>query len=295
MVFRVVGHELMPPLRMSTLHDVAHFAVEFVRNRLAGTPAATVLLPSPGQAPWLHDVWRSTSRPPGKLWWDGSMPPGERPDLAVVAAGGGPSFSCREALMLPGADRTRIHTEGPILELSLGRGPSTVVLVPGTAHGPSHLLTAAALGRLRAAELRAQTNEVRAVLLSGWGGPKARVTEAEQLRAAWQGQVVPLVMDTAARSTAENVLFAAALVSRISDVHNLILISSWSNALRAHLLALLAFRGTHVAVQSQILWGRAHAASLIPGTVGLLWMFLHLHRGRQLLLRGPGHVRPESL
>ena len=82
----------------------------------------------------------------------------------------------------------------------------TAIVVPG--HGRRgrdgvYRISATCLGLVREAERIAELAPVEAVLFSGWspiGGP----TEAEQMREAWQGPEVELVVEPTARVTAEN-------------------------------------------------------------------------------------------
>jgi uncharacterized SAM-binding protein YcdF (DUF218 family) len=81
----------------------------------------------------------------------------------------------------------------------------TAIVIPG--HGTSgpdgvHRISATCLALVREAERIAERTQVDAVLFSGWGrgGP----SEAEQMRSAWRGRDVELVLEQTATVTAEN-------------------------------------------------------------------------------------------
>jgi uncharacterized SAM-binding protein YcdF (DUF218 family) len=85
-------------------------------------------------------------------------------------------------------------------------GNRTAVVVPG--HGwPDlagvHRISGRCLRLVREAELLVSSAEADVVVFSGWsptGGP----SEAEQMRNAWRGPAVELVVEPTATSTAEN-------------------------------------------------------------------------------------------
>jgi uncharacterized SAM-binding protein YcdF (DUF218 family) len=82
----------------------------------------------------------------------------------------------------------------------------TAIVVPGHAtrgRDGVYRISAACLGLVREAERIASRVEVDAVIFSGWaraGGP----SEAEQMRSAWRGRDVELVVESTASVTAEN-------------------------------------------------------------------------------------------
>ena len=88
----------------------------------------------------------------------------------------------------------------------MGRSPGFAPLIPG--HGARgrdgvHQISAACLGLIREAERIAGVTAIDAVVFSGWtpnGGP----SEAEQMRSAWRGPEVELVVEPTASVTAEN-------------------------------------------------------------------------------------------
>ena len=82
----------------------------------------------------------------------------------------------------------------------------TAVVVPG--HGAVggdgvYRITSRCLELVREAERLARTLEPDAVVFSGWS-PVGGVSEAEQMRDAWRGPGVELVVEPTARTTVEN-------------------------------------------------------------------------------------------
>lgn len=295
-------HE-MPALLLPSEQAVRRFVVEWIRNRLAYLPGATVLLPDGRDSQWMHEWWTATEHAPGRVVaadrsratscdfavLDKASPVRTDADGQVAT-----TVRCIDALVLPGGDSGAVAAAAAVLELRTGVGSGNVLLVPGTSRGPAGRLTPAAIDRLRHAEAVARGGGVRAVVVSGWGGPDAHETEAYQLLQAWAGPPVPVIADPAARTTAENGVCCARLLAGLPDVREVILITSWSNALRQHLLARTAFRGTRIAVRSLVLWGRLHATSLRPGLLGILRMRRHLRAGEALLRYGRDDPRSKT-
>ena len=77
----------------------------------------------------------------------------------------------------------------------------TAIVVPGHAHGGR--ISNLCLELVREAERIADATHVDAVVFSGWA-PRGGESEAEQMRAAWHGPDVELVLEPTARVTAEN-------------------------------------------------------------------------------------------
>jgi DUF218 domain len=199
----------------------------------------------------------------------------------------------RDVLVAGDPDRSRLTVTMPSgrrVELVLGTPTGEVVVVPGTArtvHG-THRLTAESFGRLRRAERIASRRPVRALILSGWNGRDGHgSSEAAQLLDAWRGPEVPVVLDEAARTTAENALWSAALAAALGDVPRLRMITAWVSAPRLWLATRAALRGTGIRLRLSVVWGRAQAASWRPATAGLVHLRRHLRIGRALLTRGP--------
>jgi uncharacterized SAM-binding protein YcdF (DUF218 family) len=77
----------------------------------------------------------------------------------------------------------------------------TAIVVPG--HARRGRISSLCLALVREAERIAAATPVDAVVFSGWA-PPGREPEAEQMRAAWRGPDVELVVEPTAAFTAEN-------------------------------------------------------------------------------------------
>jgi uncharacterized SAM-binding protein YcdF (DUF218 family) len=83
---------------------------------------------------------------------------------------------------------------------------STAIVVPGHAtrgRDGVYRISATCRGLLREAERIAERTRVDAVILTGWA-PNGGASEAEQMRDAWRGPEVELVVEPTASVTAEN-------------------------------------------------------------------------------------------
>jgi uncharacterized SAM-binding protein YcdF (DUF218 family) len=106
---------------------------------------------------------------------------------------------------------------------------------------------------------------------------------------AWAGPDVPIILDEAARSTAENALCTAAIIGALGEVRDVVVVASWANALRLRLAFRAALRAHGLRPELSIVWGMAHGASWRPGIVGLFRLRQHLLAGRALLDQGLRH------
>jgi len=77
----------------------------------------------------------------------------------------------------------------------------SAIVVPG--HARRGRISSLCLELVREAERIAAATEVDAVVFSGWA-PRGGNSEADQMRAAWRGPDVELVLQPTARVTAEN-------------------------------------------------------------------------------------------
>jgi hypothetical protein len=206
---------------------------------------------------------------------------GDRPPLAIVGAGGGtPPSDAIELIVLPGAERGAPPHARTVTRCIIGNGSRRTIVVPGAGRLDNrgrYVLSSSAYGRLRAAEALAAADRETVVILSGWSGGHSSPSEAEQLHDAWRGpQETPLLLDPAARTTAENAVNGVLLARSLSECRELIFIAPWGNALRQTVLARAATRGSGIRVRQHVVWGRQHVASLRPGITGLLFMRRHL-------------------
>jgi hypothetical protein len=208
--------------------------------------------------------------------------------LAVLATDSAEPATAHDVVILPGV-RTATVARRCETRLVIGQPAGMVIVVPGTAahRDGIHALTAETFGRLRRAEAIAGQNEVRAVILSGWNGLVAQgLSEAEQMMQEWAGPDVPVILDEAARTTAENALCATAIIAALGDVPSVTVVASWGNALRLRLAFRAARRARGPRAELSILWGIGHGASWRPGLAGLFRLRQHLRAGRAMLDHG---------
>ncbi len=134
-----------------------------------------------------------------------------------------------------------------------------VVVVLGYSDGREadiHPICAARLAR--AAEV---TTRDDVVVLSGWARTPGGRSEAELMRAEWQGSAREVVVDPDARTTVENMANAVNDILRVGAREVLIVTSSWhAPRAKAALRALLLHTG--IRVRSLSVPGRSSRASL---------------------------------
>jgi uncharacterized SAM-binding protein YcdF (DUF218 family) len=259
-------------------------AIELVRNHLIAHPARNLAVAGSAELPALGAFLRR-ARP---VFAVTTCPLPRGAGFAVTEAGSAPPAGVDDAVILPGAGADPVARRCET-ELVIGHPAGTVIVVPGTAADRDgvHALTAEAIGRLRRAEALARESAVRAVILSGWNGPGGQgLSEAEQLMRAWAGPNVPLVLDEAARSTAENALCTAAIIGALGGVRDVIVVASWGNAVRLGLAFRAALRPQGLRPRLSTVWGVRHGASWRPGLTGLFRLRRHLLAGRAQLDRG---------
>ena len=204
-----------------------------------------------------------------------------RPTLDIVHADdGAPPQDASEVVVLPRTDAWVPSTTQTVIRCVVSRDGGPLIVVPGAGRldcRGRYVLSASAYGRLAAAETLASAHPRAAVILSGWSAGHTAPTEAEQLRDAWNGPPdTPLLLDPAARTTAENAVNAVLLAVSISRCHELIFVAPWGNAVRQSLLAHAAARGTALHTRQHVVWGRAHIGTMRPGITGLPFMRRHL-------------------
>jgi uncharacterized SAM-binding protein YcdF (DUF218 family) len=129
----------------------------------------------------------------------------------------------------------------------------TAIVVPG--HGwrdldGVHRISRRCLRLVREAELLASNTGAEVVVFSGWsstGGP----SEAEQMRDAWGGPAVDLVVEPTARSTAENAARTLPLLLERAVGNALVVCAPW-HLLRARLLFSGIYRGSGLDVAFRV-------------------------------------------
>jgi uncharacterized SAM-binding protein YcdF (DUF218 family) len=132
------------------------------------------------------------------------------------------------------------------------------VVVPG--HGASrgdrgHRITKRCLRLVAEAERLARSERAEVVVFSGWS-PLGGRSEAEQMRDAWRGPGVELVVEPTARITAENASRTAPLLLA-RRVERAIVVCALPHLVRARIL----FGGVYGAVGIAT---RFHALRLVP-------------------------------
>jgi DUF218 domain len=270
---------------VASVDDAEQVAIELVRNVLVANPQANLF--AAGVEAWskLHSFIANEAPRYGSQT-DKTL---QRWDVCIVGANC-ESLSIdpvRTLIALPGT-RDAIEAKRRV-DLELGSPEGDVIMVPGTARtiDGSHTVTAETFGRLRRAEKIAMQRPIRALILSGWnGGIENCRSEAAQMLDAWRGPQVPIILDEAARTTAENVLWAASLAYTLGSVHKIEIVAAWVSAVRLGLATFFAFRKTKISTRLSVVWGCVQATSWRPSIVGLVYLKRHLKNGRYFILNG---------
>jgi uncharacterized SAM-binding protein YcdF (DUF218 family) len=165
-------------------------------------------------------------------------------------------------------------------------GSRTAIVVPG--HGwPDlagvHRISGRCLRLVREAEQLVTSAEADVVVFSGWsptGGP----SEAEQMRDAWRGPVVELVIEPTAASTAQNAARTLPLLLE-RGVSGAVVVCAPPHLLRTGLVFRRLYRGSGVEVAFRV-------ARLAPTLRAIAWELaalpflpLQLHAARTELER----------
>jgi uncharacterized SAM-binding protein YcdF (DUF218 family) len=165
----------------------------------------------------------------------------------------------------------------------------TAIIVPG--HGwldlaGVHRISRRCLRLVREAEQLVSSTEADVVVFSGWsptGGP----SEAEQMRDAWRGPPVELVVEPTAASTAENAARTLPLLLE-REVSDAVVVCAPPHLLRTQLVFRRLYRGSGVEVAFRV-------ARLVPTVRAVVWELvalpflpLQLHAARTELERRRG-------
>ena len=165
-------------------------------------------------------------------------------------------------------------------------GKRTAIVVPG--HGwldlaGVHRISRRCLRLVREAEQLVGSAEAEVVVFSGWsptGGP----SEAEQMRDAWRGPAVELVVEPTAASTAENAARTLPLLLE-REIRDAVVVCAPPHLLRTRLLFRRLYRGSGVEVAFRV-------ARLAPTIRAVAWELaafpfvpLQLHFARAELAR----------
>jgi hypothetical protein len=213
-------------------------------------------------------------------------------DICIVGgtSDAGMSGNARLVVALPDASDSVVAQRR--IEIVYGIPVGEIVIVPGTARvvNGSHVLTAETYGRLRRAEKIARRRQIRALILSGWNGHiEGCQSEAVQMFNAWRGPQVPMILDEAARTTAENALWSAVFAEALGGVRRVRVVTSWVSALRLGLASIVAFRSVRIIPILSVVWGCVQAASWRPALFGLVHLRRHIRMGRAAIVNGVHH------
>ena len=80
--------------------------------------------------------------------------------------------------------------------------------------------------RLARAERECGANPPRAVILTGWSRTAEGISEAEQMKAAWEETDVPALLEEAGRNTAENATCSLPLIQAIGELRRVTVVTS---------------------------------------------------------------------
>ena len=217
-------------------------------------------------------------------------------DLVILASTPSRPISGAEVIAMPGVSANRC--DSPIIhELAISEHRMPVVMVPGFTDASGSPINPTSMSRLSVGLDLAEVLAASAVVLSGWRGWSARtlcLTEAFQMRSLVHNSKLPILMDTAARTTAENIACFRDLVRGLGGVSRGVVVASWSNALRTQVLADGLWGnddGELPPVSVHVAWGASHGASLRAGLVGLYWARRHRRAAEALLDFGPFDLR----
>jgi hypothetical protein len=90
---------------------------------------------------------------------------------------------------------------------------------------PEHRISRESRARLRHARLLAERRPARAVVLTGYTSTGG-LSEAEQMRAAWDDRLAPALLEVAGRDTAENASRTLPLLLALGEARNVVVVSS---------------------------------------------------------------------
>ena len=221
--------------------------------------------------------------------------PGVGVSLAVVADFDQVGDDCLEVLCENAP--TQVGGNQQVTVPHISTGALHVIVVSGAHNADGTALSDACIGRLHSAasHVKNRTDKPALIIMSGWAGlGKHNVelahTEAQQMRTWWYnnvGEDHPVFVDTAARTTAENMVNAAELVKALPSDTHIFTPASWPNAPRQMFAAKLAFRGMAHKRHTPWVWGSDHTETVGPGIRGLWLVPTHVKAGRAHIRCGP--------
>src|SRR5215471_16534693 len=149
-------------------------------------------------------------------------------------------------------------------------GNRTAIVVPG--HGwPDlagvHRISGRCLRLVREAEQLVSSTEADVVVFSGWS-PTSGPSEAEQMRDAWKGPGVELVVEPTAASTAQNAARTLPLLLE-RQVGSAVVVCAPPHLFRTRLLFGALYRGSGIALSFRV-------PRLAPTARAVVWELLAL-------------------
>jgi uncharacterized SAM-binding protein YcdF (DUF218 family) len=165
-------------------------------------------------------------------------------------------------------------------------GNRTAVVVPGHGWpdlGGVHRISRRCLRLVREAEQLVSSTEADVVVFSGWsptGGP----SEAEQMRDAWRGPAVELVVEPTAASTAENAARTLPLLLE-REVGEAVVVCAPPHLLRTRVLYRRLYRDSEVEVTFRVARLAPTLRSVAWELLALPFLPLQLHTARAELER----------
>jgi uncharacterized SAM-binding protein YcdF (DUF218 family) len=162
----------------------------------------------------------------------------------------------------------------------------TAIVVPG--HGwldfdGEHRISRRCLRLVREAELLASSTGAEVVVFSGWS-PSGGPSEAEQMRDAWGGPAVELVVEPTARSTAENAARTLPLLLAHA-VDSVLVVCAPPHLIRTRLLFSTIYRGSGLDLSVRVARQRPSFRSIVWEIAALPFLPLQVLAARAELAR----------
>jgi uncharacterized SAM-binding protein YcdF (DUF218 family) len=165
-------------------------------------------------------------------------------------------------------------------------GSRTAIVVPGHGWldlGGVHRISRRCVRLVREAEQLVSSVEVDVVVFSGWS-PTSGLSEAEQMRDAWRGPTVELVVEPTAATTAENAARTLPLLVE-RGVGRAVVVCAPPHLLRTRLLFRRLYAGSGVEVDFRVARLAPTLRSVAWELVALPFLPLQLHAARVELER----------
>jgi uncharacterized SAM-binding protein YcdF (DUF218 family) len=156
---------------------------------------------------------------------------------------------------------------------------TVAIVVPG--HGRSsqgvHRISARCLRLVAAAEQLAEQLDPAAIVFTGW-------SEAEQMKDAWRGRDVELVVEPTAKHTGENASRTLPLL-RARGIERAVVVCTATHSLRVRLLFNRIYGAHGVAVRYRLIRGRLNPRAIFWETISLPFVPVQLVAAERELRR----------